>query len=281
MELFLQTTPPQSVAAHTHIHDSIELLYATAGSFTVIMDGTEYSFSAGDLILFCSNVLHHVTTGSDAKNSYYVIKIPPSLLLDLSADGQGASYAMRFSVGRRDLPFLWRADALENSPIASALRALIAEYTADGYAREIALKLRAADLLLAILRDGAEARESDGDASGNEITGRIYAALLYMRRHFAEDIDVRSLATRMGVSYSYFSRSFGHITGQSFKEYLNLTRVNHAERLLRTTKKTVTEIAAECGYNNVSYFIAVYRRMKGMTPREAAKNGYGADKQTE
>ena len=57
----------------------------------------------------------------------------------------------------------------------------------------------------------------------------------------------------------------------SFKEYLNLTRVNHAERLLMTTQKSVTEISSLCGYNNVSYFISVYRRLKGRTPLRTAR----------
>ena len=270
MELFVQASARSAVAAHAHIHDSIELLYATKGNFTVILDGAEYPFRKGDLILFCSNALHHVITGDEEEHAYYVIKIPPSLLLDLSTDGQGASYVLRFSVNRPDRKSLWTEKELAGSPIKDSLLTLIAEYEADGYAREVGVKLRAADLLLSILRDGAQSGDAEQTVSGNEISARIYATLLYTRRHFSEDIDVRGLAERMGVSYSYFSRSFGHITGQSFKEYLNLTRINHAERLLKTTKKSVTEIAAECGYNNLSYFISVYRRLKGITPRTAA-----------
>ena len=98
----------------------------------------------------------------------------------------------------------------------------------------------------------------------------IYRAVVHIRRHFKEDLSAEALAARMGVSYSYFSRSFGRVVGKSFKEYLNLTRVNYAEQLLLTTGKSVTEIAAECGYNNVSYFISVYRRMKGTTPKRTA-----------
>jgi len=68
------------------------------------------------------------------------------------------------------------------------------------------------------------------------------------------------------MSYSYFSRIWKRIVRRSFREYLNEVRVSHAEHLLKTTSLPVTQIALECGYNNVSYFIAVYKELKGITP---------------
>lgn len=267
IELFRQSTPPSSVSAHAHIHESIEFLYGQAGSFTVSLDGAEYALGAGDLILFFSNSLHHVVSGPSAENRYYVIKIRPSLLFDLASDGQGAAYVMRFALNRPDHRCLWRAADLEGGEIGRALTEMIREAESGGYAAGLAIRLRAADLLLSILRDGAAGSGEAGAQTGDEITGRIYAALVYVREHFREDVDARALAARLGVSYSYFSRCFGRIAGQGFKEYLNRTRVNHAEQMLLTTGKSVTEIAAECGYNNLSYFISVYRRLKGVTPR--------------
>ena len=273
MEFFLQTTPPCTVATHAHIHDSIELLYAKSGTFTVFLDGREYTFSAGDLILFCSNSIHHISSGDGAEHQYYVIKVNPTLLLELAGNVQGNAYLMRFLMGGSDKRCYWSAEDLRGSPVLRAINALTEEYLSDHYAKELAMKLHAASLLLAILRDDGESRAGGAESTGDEITGRIYASLIYVRSHFSEDLDVRSVAARLGISYSYFSRSFGRITGKSFKEYLNQTRINHAEQMLLTTSRSVTEIAAECGYNNVSYFISVYRRMKGTTPHRAARGG--------
>ena len=59
--------------------------------------------------------------------------------------------------------------------------------------------------------------------------------------------------------------------GKSFREYLNMTRINRAQQMLLTTNKSVTEISSACGYNNVSHFIATYRQIKGITPKSAGK----------
>jgi AraC-like DNA-binding protein len=77
----------------------------------------------------------------------------------------------------------------------------------------------------------------------------------------------------MGLSYSYFSRSFKRVMGMSFKKYLNMIRVNRAEQMLITGDHSVSEVAIECGYNSISYFISVYRSLKGTTPFKTAMTG--------
>lgn len=271
MEFFFQRTYSGAVAANAHIHDTIELLYITAGEYTVFLDHVEYKVTAGDLILFCSNSIHRIIAGNASENSYYVIKVKPSMLLDHSV---GASFLMRFAVSRSENRCLWTREMLAGGGILSSIDAMIAESEQGGHATELAMRLHLLQLLLAILRDGSMMPEED-DRSSEEITRLIYTSIVYVRKHFREDLSAAALASKMGVSYSYFSRSFGRIAGKSFKEYLNLTRVNFAEQLLLTTQKSVTEIAAECGYNNVSYFISVYRKMKGTTPRRTSFSELG------
>ena len=64
----------------------------------------------------------------------------------------------------------------------------------------------------------------------------------------------------------YFSRYFRNATGQTFTAYLNTIRMNHACQLLLETDDTVLEIALECGYENVSYFIRLFGNLMHCTP---------------
>ena len=73
------------------------------------------------------------------------------------------------------------------------------------------------------------------------------------------------------MSYSYFAKSFKEATGKTFTEYLNFTRINEAEQMLINTDLSVSEIATRCGYNNISYFISLYKRHKGKTPLSERK----------
>lgn len=264
MEFFLQHSGPNVVSAGAHIHDAVEFLYIRQGSYTARVDDTEYALHPGDLILFCANSIHHVVTGACADNSYYVIKILPSVLMHLAPQGKGAGYLLRLTLNRPDQKCLWtRAELESDVKILSVLNSLLEEKESGCYGSEALIKLKMAELLLLILRSDAAHRP---DTPEPEITGRIFEAMRYVRTHFAEDIDEQQLARELGLSYSYFSRSFQRVTGLRFRQYLNTVRIDRAEQMLLTSDRSVTEVASLCGYNHVSYFISVYRKHKGTTP---------------
>ena len=267
-EFFLQATPPASIACAAHVHKAVELLYVKKGSYTALLDGVEYEIGEGDLILFCSNAIHHVFTKNLPENEYYVIKISPAFFLQFSTQEEGAEYVMRFAINRKESKNIWRKEELENTPLLSALHSLIAESESSKYASQVAIKLKIMELLVEILRSDSP----NGEKSlHNQTAALIYNTMVYVRNHYAEDMDERELAKSLGMSYSYFSRSFKRVTGMSFKQYLNRTRVNQAEKLLCRDNASVSEVATKCGYNSISYFINVYKNITGKTPYQSLR----------
>ena len=61
------------------------------------------------------------------------------------------------------------------------------------------------------------------------------------------------------------SSSFG---GQSFSELLLDLRLKKSMELLRLTDMRINDIAAKAGYNDVSYFISIFKKCTGVTPKE-------------
>ncbi|MBR6708583.1 MAG: helix-turn-helix transcriptional regulator [Clostridia bacterium] len=266
-EFFLQTTPPNTVSCAAHIHNVVELLHVKEGSYSVTLDDEHYEIRQGDLILFCSDAIHHVVAGNEPNNSYYVIKIPPSFFIEFSRHEVGAEYVMRFALHRKENKSLWTAEELEQGELKPILDALIKEYNEPLYASEVAMKLKIMELLLAILREGEQSASRPSDRTAE----MIYRVMRFVQLHFAEDIDEKELAKEIGMSYSYFSRSFKRTTGMTFKSYLNRTRISKAEQILLQNGGTISEIATACGYNSISYFISVYRTITGKTPYQALK----------
>lgn len=267
IEFFLQSNARKETACTAHIHKAVELLYVKEGSYTVTLDDACYEIGKGDLILFCSGAIHYVVSGECERNSYYVIKIPPSFFIDLAGRDSGAEYAMRFALNRRMDQCLWKREELENSEIRRVLDALIREREQKRYASEVAIRLKVMELLLTVLRHGAPSAPLATDQTSQ----LIYSVMNYVREHCSEDIDEKALARSYGISYSHFSRSFKRVTGITFKNYLNRTRISKAEQLLLLREGSVSEVATACGYNSISYFIKVYRSVKGKTPYRALK----------
>ena len=267
-EFFLQATPPTTVACAAHIHKAVELLYVKKGSYTVLLDGVEHEIEEGDLVLFCSNSIHHVFTKNLPENEYYVIKISPTFFLQFSTQEEGTEYVMRFAINRKENKNIWKREELEGTSLLAALQSLIAEHNAQKYASQVAIKLKIMELLVEILRSDSPAAEK---VPHNQTATLIYNTMVYVRNHYAEDMDERELAKSLGMSYSYFSRSFKRVTGMSFKQYLNRTRINQAEKLLCRNNASVSEVATKCGYNSISYFINVYKNITGKTPYQSLR----------
>ena len=76
----------------------------------------------------------------------------------------------------------------------------------------------------------------------------------------------RDLAAEAALEPKYFCRVFRQITGRTPINYLNYYRVECAAELLCTTQGSITDIALECGFGDVSYFSRMFRRYKGQTP---------------
>ena len=69
IEVFIQTNGPKDIACRSHIHNAIELLYIIDGSYSITVDGVDFSAGAGDLLLFCSNAIHNVYTNELQKTA--------------------------------------------------------------------------------------------------------------------------------------------------------------------------------------------------------------------
>ena len=268
LEFFYQSMHGNDSVVKPHIHTSVEILFITGGCFRVFADNEEYILYPGDAILLRSNTIHKVYTVDNHNAGYYVLKIKPRNILEFSARELGTSYLLRLSLSSKSEKTVWRQIECENNGIKQLLEEIIEGDKVKGYGSDIAFKANSAKMLLLMLRDiEKEHGNTDGAASADaNLIRRIYNSIVYINNNYAQELTAEQCGKQQFMSYSYFSRSFKKITGMSFKDYLNMTRINHAEMMLMSGNHTITEISASCGFNNVSYFISIYRKLKGITP---------------
>lgn len=89
----------------------------------------------------------------------------------------------------------------------------------------------------------------------------------YIDEHFSENVSLKTLAnTKLYMNVSYLSRLFKSATGKSFRTYLTDVRMHKAAQMLALRDDSITHIAVDCGYTDVSHFIQLFRRRYGATP---------------
>lgn len=90
----------------------------------------------------------------------------------------------------------------------------------------------------------------------------------HVRTHLADSkLSVAGIARLLGCSPDHLSRQFHRETGLNPSVWINRERITLARDLLAEPRLNVAEIGWSCGFNEASYFIRVFRRHVGMTPR--------------
>lgn len=91
-------------------------------------------------------------------------------------------------------------------------------------------------------------------------------ALSFISKNFAMPLTLEQVAKEVHLNPSYFSTIFKKSCGSSFKEYLNLVRIEESKRLLSNTDYSIIDIAIAVGFEDQSYFCKVFKKYTGLTP---------------
>lgn len=102
-----------------------------------------------------------------------------------------------------------------------------------------------------------------------ENTELIFKAVEFAKQNASDnEISVEDVAANAGFSIDYFNRIFLTHTGFTVTAYMNYVRLKNATILLRTTDKSVLEIALEIGYDSHEGFTKAFKKKYGVTPTE-------------
>ena len=272
IEFFPLRHKSHGTVTRAHIHPAIEFIYVTEGEFEIGVDNTLYSAAKGDLLLFRSNVIHtirHLSEGGEGE--YFVLKINPTLLFQIFTGKESGGCVIPFiHKSVKDVSYLSANDIPDET--REILAAMISEYERADVFFYASERAYAASLLISLLRSIIPTRKSIDDGEISEKTvSLIHESVKYVNENYASDITPAECAASIHLSYSYFAKLFRAVMGRTFKEYLTEVRLAKAHNILLSTSLPITDVAAACGYGNLSYFISEYRRAYGKTPRDTRK----------
>jgi transcriptional regulator GlxA family with amidase domain len=112
-----------------------------------------------------------------------------------------------------------------------------------------------------------------GPAVFNSQPADRFAELIpWVMRNLHEDFSVSSLARRICMSPSHFTRAFKSVFGSTPAQFVETLRINEAKRRLSVPKRTLDTIAASVGFSDPQTFRRAFERRCGTKPRRYLKN---------
>lgn len=165
---------------------------------------------------------------------------------------------------QRDDPFL----VFPATPIINSFKESFRSYFRSALSQvEMLLPLKQQEILLLLLSGG------QGERVRSFIQSAIAAEPIdidfIVNNYLLQPITIKELAGLCNCSLAKFKRDFQQRYQCSPRAWINKKRLAHAHMLLQNTAKQVAEVSLECGFENTSYFIRLYKAEFGHTPAAA------------
>lgn len=100
---------------------------------------------------------------------------------------------------------------------------------------------------------------------------KMRLALSYIHRNYRQNISLNDLSELLDLKPPSVVKLFRDIINKRPMEYINGYRIHCAMEMLKNDKNSVTSVAFDCGFSDVSYFSKVFKKYAGKTPREYLK----------
>lgn len=239
-----------SYMPHFHYHSSFELFYIKSGTATFIIGNKSYTVYEGSLLIIPPYVPHKSIYAESQEGYRIELQIKSSFLTpNMSGILDNLSKHVCYTLSLKYQTY-----------VIKLLTKMKVEFKSKReYSEDLCLAF-VNELLITVYRNAVKYEPS----SSNELLPE--KIMKYITENYYRNITISELSDQFHICESTIFKSFKKNTGLKVTDYINFTRIMNAERLMRETDLTLTEISYRCGFNNFNYFCSVFKRYKNTTP---------------
>lgn len=256
------------VPAHWHYY--VELLCIVEGRVRISIDNSVKVCSKGTVIFFPPKCVHAIAVcDKEERVRYYVVKFDPASLPAGKADDLNLRISLN-GIRTAVYPCCFSSEKEEIRELPPLFEEIVKEYKNKDYACSLILTADICKIMGKLIRCWQKEGyplPAPGIHPSYELSFDRIAE--YIDSHYFEELTVEKLSSMCNMSHSTFSMNFFRRYGKTCKEYITATRINAAENMLLFSNYDVSFIAQEVGYADCSYFIRCYKKLKGVTPKQA------------
>ena len=234
-----------------HWHDEYEFLLAKFDGTVCSVGGKQITLNEGDSMMIVGGELHSLSLESG--KSITAIVVHPTFWV---CDGHDIFEKLNFEA-------VFRAQDEVGIKISALLADAAECYREKPFGYEFLLKTYFYNIFATLLSHG---RYKETTVHRDAKHSAEMLLFEYVHSHLREDISLDTLSKLSHFSISYVIRIFKKHTGLTPIEYINRCKIEQAKELLK--RKSVTDTALDCGFNNVSYFIKCFKHYTEITPGE-------------
>lgn len=247
--------------SYPHRHIEYEIFWLDEGDADFYIEDTCHSLHKNDIIFLEADTVHYVKNPNEDSDFHYY-----ALCFDISIIGKENDSCRKIFEQVKIHRFLSLTPEL-----CSKIRNYVELKKENSFACNFYIKTLILEILSHLFQTNQYALISPYQESNDHRIFAIDVAIDYIKNHFRENISLKDLLEPVDYSKSHFCRLFKEKTGLNVTEYINQYRVEKACLDLIYSKKNITEIATENGFNNIQYFSRIFKQFMKCTPKQYQK----------
>ncbi len=237
-----------------HSHDDVlDLVLIIRGKGTLFFNNQKYPTQKGDLLVFNQDVLHGEYTDPNDPLEIIVVN-----LKGVQAEGLPYNHLLPLDT----LPIVKTGEQFQLMYYLFQFIKDECMKQADGFAL---LCKDSTKLILTIVQSLLE-RYNHQKADDEMSFPVIQEIIDYLNLNFNKNIRLEDLEHKFHFSQYYLSHKFKDETGLTINQYLTNRRLGEAKKQLVYTDLSITEIAQNVGYDNLSHFYTIFKKHTGVSP---------------
>lgn len=244
-----------------HFHNEYELFLLYDGKKIFRLDNRVIELQKGDIIFVNRRIPHKTETFSGSGN----------FLIQFDDDFGGGEnvvdkYLFELLKSKEKPVCVFRADSAINQELRECFEKIGREYREQGKCSNMYIQAYVFLILSCLHRH--DILVTPDKLYDEKAVLKILPVLHYINNNYSKQINLDEMSRLLHMDKSYFCRLFKKAVKTSFINYLNYIKIRHAEQLLCSTEKNITETAFETGFSSVSYFTETFRKINLLSPTE-------------
>ncbi len=265
---FYRTNVRSDRSIGLHFHDCLEINYCLEGEGFLLVDEKRLEFKPGSFYFINNLEVHEAVSTNGLK--MIVIMFQPSMIYQ--NNDFDYRYIQPFYPKHVSYSNQLEADEAVLQQMRAVMKSMEQEMTEKQVGYQMMVKAMLMQLLGLVYRNLSQYESTPAQLDTQKSYNRLRPVLEYIELHYTEEqFSLDRLASLVHMNRTYFSTFFKKIMQTGVFDYINRLRVEHACVLLTGTEKSITEIALECGFENVSYFNRRFKQQLGLAPGKFRK----------
>ena len=262
--------PDYFTSVPLHWHSEMELNYIKSGNVFFKYEDQTISAKPGDIVLIQPNVLHAIMSDEHSSFFYDTIVFHQNMLVGSYDDRCYTDILLPIFSSRRRVLVPVSQETPGYHELHDSVRTIMQCAHKNLATSDLLLKSELLRLFYLLASTPGLCTEHMVSTE-SRMTETLRPVLTYIQKHHSESVTIEQLAKIAHMSSSYFMSCFKQNFGLGAIEYLNQVRIRSACDLLRNTDRSISDIAFDTGFHNLSNFNRQFRTKVGCSPQTYRK----------